>query len=268
MTDISLIISTYNWVEALDLILLSVKRQSLAPQEVIIADDGTSDQNLIQDILEVYKRQLNCPIVHVYQEDKGNRKSRILNKAIAQARAEYLIQIDGDIIMHKDFIKDHVQKIEPQTYLFGSRANIKKTAVSKVIQNKQTYFSPFSSEIKKKSRTLRCIPLSELEKKSSKFSKKFRGCNVSYWKKDAVAINGYNEDFEGWGREDSDFAIRLLNNGVQARRLKFCAIAYHLYHPAQSKENLEKNHKIQEQSIQNKVSWVEKGLNQYQNNTA
>lgn len=94
-------------------------------------------------------------------------------------------------------------------------------------------------------------------------SRKFRGCNVSFWRNDFIAINGYNEDFEGWGREDSDLAIRLGNYGIKAKRLRYAGIVYHLYHKVNSKQNLELNNQIQEKTIADRIVVCDNGITKY-----
>lgn len=103
----ALLISTYNWKEALSLVLDSIKIQSQLPDEVLIADDGSDDAT--KQVIDEFRQTFKIPVKHVWQEDLGFRKSMILNKTIAQAEADYIIQIDGDCIMHKDFIKDHIK---------------------------------------------------------------------------------------------------------------------------------------------------------------
>jgi predicted glycosyltransferase involved in capsule biosynthesis len=110
---------------------------------------------------------------------------------------------------------------------------------------------------------LRIPLLRDRYKPSPLFSSKVRGCNISYWKKDFLEVNGYNEDMEGWGREDSEFILRTLNNGVQGKRLRYGGIVYHLYHPESSKSNLEDNDMIQQKTIQEKLVWCENGLEKY-----
>ena len=95
------------------------------------------------------------------------------------------------------------------------------------------------------------------------FSSNFRGCNVSFWREDFIAINGYNEDFEGWGREDSDLVIRLGNKGVLAKRLRYVGIVYHIYHTENPRDQLKENDLIQHKSIQEKIIRTEKGISQY-----
>ena len=131
---------------------------------------------------------------------------------------------DTAVVSKQKFIEDHLDEAQKGVYLYGSRVNILPDFVSDVFLKKNINFNLFSKEIKNKTRSLHLPFLSKIYKKHLGISRKFRGCNVSYWREDFIAINGYNEDFEGWGREDSDLAIRLLNNGIAGKRLKFCGI--------------------------------------------
>lgn len=257
----ALLISTYNWEKALDLVLKSVSVQSMMPDEIIIADDGSAEETA--HLVKSYQSQLAVPIIHVWHEDKGFRKSEILNKSVARSSAEYIVQIDGDCILHKNFVQDHIKKSKKGIYLYGSRVNILPEYVNSIFKNKTIKFNLFSKEIKNKTRAIHFPLLSELYKPHTGISKKFRGCNVSYWKSDFFAVNGYNEDFEGWGREDSDLAIRMANNGILAQRLRYAGILYHIHHQVNSKHNLEKNNQLQQKTISENISWNQNGVDKY-----
>lgn len=257
----ALLISTYNWPQALELIFKSIHEQTVMPDEVLIADDGSTDDT--KQLIEDFKRKSTFKVVHVWQEDKGFRKAIVLNKAIAQSSCDYIIQIDGDCIIHPKFIADHKKNATQNQYLYGARATITKEALPQIFIDKQTKFNLFSKNLKKKSRTIHNDFLSKFYKPHTGFSSNFRGCNVSFWRKDFIAINGYNEDFEGWGREDSDLVIRMGNNGVLAKRLRYAGIVYHIYHPENSRDQLNTNDAIQNQSITNKIIRIEKGISQY-----
>ncbi|WP_281322426.1 glycosyltransferase family 2 protein [Flavobacterium aestivum] len=259
----ALLISTYNWSDALDLVLKSVLNQTRLPDEILIADDGSNDTT--KELLDKYKREAKFVIRHIWQEDIGFRKSKILNKAIAQTTADYIVQIDGDCIIHKNFISDHIKSAQKGHYIYGSRVNILPKYVSEVLEKKVTVFNFFSKEIKNRTRSLSIPFLSKLYKSHYGISKKFRGCNVSFWRNDLIAINGYNEDFEGWGREDSDLVIRMGNNGVKAKRLRYGGILYHIYHKTNSRNNLELNNKIQKETIEKGITRVTNGIDQYLN---
>ncbi|MFK7834117.1 MAG: glycosyltransferase family 2 protein [Winogradskyella sp.] len=257
----SLIIATYNWPEALDLVLKSVKNQIVLPDEVIIADDGSTDETRI--IIDRFKSEISIPVSHVWHEDEGFTKATILNKAIAKSKGEYIIQVDGDCIMHRHFVKDHITYASKNTYLYGSRVNIQKEHLEFLFKAQQITFNPFSKGIKKRTRAIFSPLLSQLYKASHQFSKKFRGCNTSYFKADFIAVNGYNEDFKGWGREDSELALRFFNYGLKSRRLRYRGIVYHIYHHEKSKSRLELNNDIELKTINEKLTWTEHGVDTY-----
>lgn len=258
---VSLLISTYNWPQALELVLKSALVQSHLPNTILIADDGSTNET--KKLIDFFKAESKTPIKHVWHKDNGFRKSMILNKAIAKSNDDYIIQVDGDCILHKHFIKDHIDFAKKNQFLFGSRVNIQKKILEKLFSTKKIKFHFFSTGIKKRTRTLHIPILANFFKESSKLSSKLRGCNISYFKSDFLNINGYNEDFEGWGKEDSELAIRLLNNNVKGRRLRYKGIVYHLWHQIKSKNNLEKNKAISNKIEVNGVTFCKNGVDKY-----
>ena len=257
----TLVIATYNWDKALELVLFSVLKQSVFPDEIIIADDGSTEAT--QFLIEKFKNNTSIPLQHVWHGDNGFRKSKILNKAILKAQNEYIIQVDGDCILHKHFIKDHIDFIEPNTYLYGTRVNIKKQYLTNLFKTKQLSFNFFSKGISKRTRALHIPILSKFYKKSSLYSRKFRGCNTSFFKKDFIDVNGYNEDITGWGREDSELVLRMHNNGLQARRLRYRAIVFHIYHDEKSRDRFKENDDIEKLTIKTKLTRCKNGINRY-----
>ncbi|WP_417351853.1 glycosyltransferase family 2 protein [Flavobacterium alkalisoli] len=257
----SLLVSTYNWPQGLKVVFKSLKEQTVLPDEVLIADDGSKEETKL--LIEQFKNEISIPVKHFWQEDNGFRKSKILNKAVAGSDSDYIIQIDGDCIMHRNFIEDHINAAERNMYLYGARVNILEDAVKEVLENKITSFSFFSKLIKNKTRSLHIPFLAGMYKPHKEYSDKFRGCNVSYWKSDFIAVNGYNESFEGWGREDSDLIIRMGNNGVIAKRLRYAGIVFHIHHKINSRDNFEANDRIQQETIEKKIIRCEQGVDQY-----
>lgn len=257
----TLLIATYNWPEALDLVLQSVLNQSQLTDEVIIADDGSTNETKV--LIDSFKTKFEIPLIHIWQKDEGFKKAHILNKAIAKASGEYIIQVDGDCIMHSHFVKDHLQFVQDDTYLFGSRVNIQKDYLDTLFKTKQITFSAFSKGIKKRTRALHIPMLSQLYKPNAEFSSKFRGCNTSYFKKDFIAVNGYNEDITGWGREDSELVLRMHNNGLQARRLRYRGIVFHIYHNEKSRDRFEINDTIEQKTINQNIKWAKNGVDKY-----
>ena len=134
----TLIITTYNWPDALELVLESVKNQVILPTEVIIADDGSTNET--KQLIESFQNNFPVPLRHIWHEDKGFRRSAILNLAISKTDSDYIIQLDGDCIIHKNFVGDHLNSIEKGTYLFGSRVNIQKPFLNDFSKTKLLHF--------------------------------------------------------------------------------------------------------------------------------
>ncbi len=257
----TLITPTYNWPEALELLLLSVLNQTILPNEVIIADDGSRQET--KQLIEHYQKIFSIPLIHIWHEDVKNRKPKIMNKAIAIAKNDYIIEIDGDIIMNKYFIEDHLTFAEKGIYLYGSRVNIQEKLLPKLFFEKIITLNLFSEGIKKRGRTIRFPFLMNFVKNVDKRSRKLRGCNMSFWREDIIKINGFNEDLVGWGIDDSEMIQRLHNIGIKGKRLKFAGIAYHVYHKEQSKSHIEINNEIERLTTEKKLTFIEKGINQY-----
>jgi len=264
----SLIISTYNWPEALELTLKSIMRQDRMPDEVIIADDGSTDHT--QSLINHYKNSFPTNLIHVWHEDQGFRLASIRNKAFAASTKDYIIQIDGDIILHPKFVTDHLAFAKQNCLLQGSRVMLGKNRSKILLKQKETHISFFDADIKRRENGIRCLALSNylLTRYKNRYPIYYaRGANMSFWKEDILKVNGYNESFEGWGHEDSDLTLRLLNNGVKKYILKFSAIAYHLFHPEnKSAERELTNKKLLEETYQNKVIWTQNGLSKYLTN--
>ncbi|WP_136481505.1 glycosyltransferase family 2 protein [Cognatitamlana onchidii] len=256
--SIAIIVSTYNWPKALNLVLKSLARQSEFPNELIIADDGSRDKT--KQLINSFRSKLSFPITHLWQEDDGFRKSIILNRAIAEAQSDYIIQVDGDVILHKHFIKDHRANAQHNTFLFGTRVTLNACITESFLNKGKYQISYFSKDIKKRNRLIRLPFFSKFSKPQNKNSGKLRGCNLSYWRKDAMAINGYNEGFKGWGYEDYEFAQRLINKGVFAKRVKHAAIQFHLFHNEAPKGSVVIGDKLLEDTVNNKISFIENGI--------
>jgi len=260
---VAIIISTYNSPEVLNNIIDAISKQLKIPNEIIIAEDGNDIKT--SNIVDSWKNKIPSKLIHVQQEDIGFRKALILNKAILLSKSNYIIQIDGDCMPDEYFVYDHLINAKKGCYLYGTRVHIKKKYISEVMwcyqnKNKKLFFSFFSPRIKKRFRKIRIPYLRLFYKEKNEISHKFRGCNTSFWRKDFVVVNGYDNEFKGWGREDSDLMIRLHNSGIKGKRLKFIAIVYHLDHYEEDRSKFHENDLIQKASILNKKIKATNGL--------
>ncbi len=258
--SVGILVSTYNWPEALESILLSVLRQSLLPDEILIADDGSGKAT--QAVISKYKRILKIPIKYVWHEDIGFRKSAILNKAMKRAEADYIIQIDGDIILHKNFIEDHVKNARERSFVQGCRTILDEQMTQQVIAKNRFDFSFLSRGIKNRLNAVRLPFFSPLIKSDPLASRNIKACNIAFWRADYIAVNGYDNHFQGWGWEDDEFAARLIHSGILKRRLKLAAVCYHLNHGHHSRSDIERNRELYEYTISKKIKSCENGLAQ------
>jgi len=259
----SLIISTYNWPEALRLCLLSVREQSVLPDEVIIADDGSTGQTA--EVIEAMRPSFPVKLVHVWQEDEGFQLSKIRNKAIATSSYDYIIQIDGDLILHKHFIKDHLALSKRGAFVAGSRVLMNKELSEKMLHSNRARVTPFQSGLGNFTNRFSINWLSKYMADRYKTHDIFalRGCNMAFWREDLLRVNGYNEVFHGWGREDNEIAVRLLNAGVRKRAAKFAGVVFHIYHPEVDRGHCPKNEAYLTQALLNKTMYCSEGIHQY-----
>jgi len=230
----SLLVSTYNWPEALELCLTSVLKQTVLPAEIIIADDGSTDDTRV--LVAKYQSISPVPIKHIWHEDQGFRKCLILNKAIHQVSKDYIVQIDGDIILNRNFIEDHIAVAEKGCFVRGTRTLITEAMATEVLSNKKIDFHFYSKGLRNRFNAIRIPFLAGLLTKRLLSGANVRGCNMAYWKTDFIKVNGYNNDLQGWGHEDEELAIRLVNSGVLKKAIKWRCIQYHIHHKLASRE--------------------------------
>lgn len=239
--SISLLISTYNWFEALELVFKSVLLQTVKVAEILIADDGSDERT--KSIIESFKRNTTIPVKHFWHEDKGFRKTIIMNEALANSNCDYIIQIDGDIILHPNFVADHISEAKEGFYIKGSRSMLSVNRTNQILSTKNINIHPLTEGVGSKINASRIPMLSFLFRGDKHRSNNLRGCNFSFWKKDFIAVNGYNNDLEGWGHEDIELAARLTNLGIKQRQLKLKAVCFHLYHKINPRHNEDLNYK-------------------------
>ncbi len=244
---------------------MSVRAQAVLPTEVIIADDGSGEET--RALIEEVKQDFPVPIKHVWHPDEGFRLSAIRNKGILACSEPYIVQTDGDLILHPHYIADHLQFQKEGFFVTGSRVMLSKESTEALIRHRSTDLNKWGADQSNFFNGVRSRFVRELLAKRYKMKGKYRfyvkGCNMAFWRKDLLAVNGYNEAFTGWGREDSELAIRLINAGVRKQFIKMGAVCYHLHHTVASRELEARNVALMEQAIEEKIILAPEGLNKY-----
>lgn len=259
--SIALVISTYQQPDYLERVLRAVSSQSNAPDETWVAEDDTDAATA--KVFASWKESSRTPGGHVRQQHNGFRKSIILNEAIALAKSDYIVFLDGDTVPHPDFISDHRELAQPGTFVQGHRALIEKGGA------KHFGLTDFSSDRRKALLSFQLRGLKHAYRWPSPMKRLrsdlhgIRGCNFGVWRCDLVKVNGYNEAFVGWGREDSELAVRLMNSGIQRMDIRGRALCYHLWHPPASRTGLANNDQLLEQAIANRAQRCDVGLDKH-----
>lgn len=228
---ISLIISTYNKPLYLDQVLKSIIKLDEYPDEVLIADDGSGEETA--QLINQYQSNFPVPLIHVWQEDKGFRLSRSRNNGIIESSGDYLVFIDDDLILHPKFISDHRRYAKKGCFYCGSRVRFGKSITAEIMASHRNSVFWWEKDIKSRINALRIPFLHHLIKGPGYTYKRLRGCHLAFWKVDLITINGFDERYASWGREDSDIALRMMHTGIKRINFKWAAICYHLYHPAE-----------------------------------
>lgn len=253
MNKLLLVVAVYNDIKALDLVLTALNVQTFKYFEVIIADDG-SGENMQKYIHTQIKKERTYKIHHVFQEDKGFRKNKIMNEAIKKASTNYLVFIDGDCVPHSNFLKEHYENIRNNTVLCGKRVNLSKRLSDELTKIKiidgsfeKVTFKHFYDSWR--NRKIRSTYIEEGVIVKNKYLRKIFlkedphivGCNFSLHKKLIEKVNGFDENYTGPGiGEDSDLEFRLRLIGTEFYSLRNLAVLFHLYHKQTlgSKQNL------------------------------
>lgn len=266
--DTSIIISTYNSIDWLKKVLYGYNNQTYRPFEIVIADDGSTDDT--KQLLLSIQKEVFYPIRHVWHEDRGFRKSEILNKAIVACSTEYIIMSDGDCIPRKDFVEQHVKYREEGYFLSGGYFML-SMAISNAITKEDIYKE-------------RCFNVTWLKslglKRSFKNNKldsgiinpqllnfltptkaSWNGHNASGWKQDIINVNGFDERMQ-YGGQDRELGERLVNYGLKSKQIRYHAVVVHLDHPRgyKNQESIDKNRAIRKITRTQKVTWTPYGI--------
>jgi glycosyltransferase involved in cell wall biosynthesis len=246
--QLSVIVTTYNRSDALAKVLDGLRVQTRPPDEVLVADDGSARET--GRMVAGFKNACPYPLLHVWQEDRGFRAAEIRNKAIRQSGGDYIVCLDGDCIPNRHFIDDHHQMAEPGCFIQGKRILIGPSAADGFSHRDANSTARLvglmlSGKIKNAHHILR---LPSFPVARSIRLKGIKSCNMGFFRSDLFAVNGFNQDFVGWGREDSELAVRLFRYGLKRKSHPFMAICCHLWHPENDRQRLLANDDLLDQA--------------------
>jgi glycosyltransferase involved in cell wall biosynthesis len=263
---ISIIVTTYDRVDALDAVLRSLSRQIDRDFEVVIADDGSGPDTAV--LIEDWKGRLGAPLKHVWHEHRDFRAGEIRNRGILASAGRYCVFLDGDCLARADFVAQHRALAEPGWFVTGNRVLLTEQLTSKVLS---TPLEPerwgigdwigqrFSGGLNRLAPVLN-LPLGPLRKINAGEWEGARSCNLGIWRADLDRVDGFDAAFSGWGKEDSDLLIRLLHAGIRRKDGRYATGVLHLWHPGADRSRLPENERLLARVIESERVRAERGM--------
>ena len=266
---VSVIVTTYNRADALSAVLSALARQTDRHFEIVVADDGSTDGTadmLARRQAEFGERLIR--LVHVWQAHAGFRAGEMRNRAVLASRGGYCIFLDGDCIPRTDFVAAHRALAEPGQFVAGNRTLLSPALTQEVLTQDQAAGNwPFTTLIAHRLRgqanriaPMLRLPLGPLRKLRARQWRGARSCNLAVWRADLDRVDGFDAAFTGWGREDSDLFVRLINAGVCRKDGSFATGVLHLWHPPADMSRLPANDDLFEGVIARRAVRANRGM--------
>ena len=234
---ISVIVPIYNRLEHFRALFICLLRQNRQIDELIITDDGSSQQ--ILDYIADLIPKASFKIKHIYQEDKGFRKTRALNNGVINSEGELLVFCDQDLIFGEEYIEYMEKNIKEGCFLLCRPISVnekeKNTILEKIESSNKyedllkplpTHYLVSVNKTLRTDRKRRILNILKLSKRGIKLV----GMSYAVMKSDYLKVNGYDENYNGWGEEDDDFGNRLYVAGIKGKELKTPNMQIHLWH--------------------------------------
>jgi glycosyltransferase involved in cell wall biosynthesis len=254
----SLIISAYNQAAQMRLVLDSVLAQTVAPGELIVADDGSSDD--LPEVIAAFRRRAGgLPILLLSQPDRGFRKHVIVNEAIRRTRSGYVIAVDGDMVLHRRFVENHLRYRDPRRVLCGYRGvKLGRAFTDDLLTGRRRLDDSFCGLLRHLARgdlehAIRGVELHRtlvrrllLPRRLGEWptAEYLSGGNFSVDVDGLIAVNGYDETIGAYGYEDWELGVRLQRSGLHFANVSSSCITYHLWHPSSPRVHPRVKHRV------------------------
>lgn len=261
---LAVIISTYNKPAYLRLVLEGYRRQHCHNFSIYIADDGSGTDT--RELIECIRRDFPTPIEHIWHEDRGFRKARIHNLALQHVREPCILLTDGDCIPLPHLVETHLRLASAGSFISGSRILLSKNWSSRLFLSgeidtgmsaAQWLWHRLKGDINRLAPLLKPVSLSVPNTRLAGI----RGCHLACHRDDLIRINGFDESYQGWGREDSDLVARLFHAGLTRRNLHGMPVL-HLWHEEYSRHRLDVNDDLLQACLRERRIEAVKGLKQ------
>jgi len=266
---ISVVVTTYDRPDALRAVLWALRDQRDRGFEVIVADDGSGPDT--GDLLARLRPSLPYRLEHVWQEDRGFRAAMARNRAVAAADGRYIVFLDGDCVPLPSFVQRHRSMAEEGHFASGNRVLLQEDLTRVVLEGHvaiQRWTRRDWLRARLRGDVNRLLPLVRLpdlgfRKLSAERWQGVQSCNLGVWKSDFIRVNGFDERYTGWGREDSNLAVRLIRTGVRRKDLRFAVPVLHLWHREFDRSGLGANDELLRQVLESDTTVAELGIDRH-----
>lgn len=262
----SIVVLTYNRVDALVQVLMALAPQCDDRHEIVIADDGSNARAV--ELLRMQLPKFRCAVKHVWHPDRGFTASRARNLGALSSTGNYLVFLDGDCVPNPKFVEAHEVLAQKGCFVNGNRVLLSENLTRQVTSGQAnlanaTVMDWLSWRLKGDINKLTHLvywPQAPGRRETKFRWKQIRSCNFALWKDDFLVVNGFDESFEGWGHEDADLVLRLHHLGLCRKNGFFSTEVYHLWHRQNSRSSEDVNHQRVIDRIQTGIVSAVKGV--------
>ena len=266
---IAVILTTYNRPDALAAVLAGYQTQRDADFELLVADDGSTDDT--RRVVDEFKAGAKFPVTHVWQENQGFRAAAIRNRALAATHADYIIFSDGDCVPAPRFVAQHRRLAERGWFAAGNRVLLSAGFTGRVLRDCLpihawtfgAWLQAWAARDINRWLPLVTLPDGAFRRFAPQRWEGVKTCNLAAWRDDLARVNGLDETYSGWGLEDSDLVIRLLHAGIKHKSARFAAPLFHLWHAENDRSRLAENQRRLDALINSERVVAELGLSRY-----
>ncbi len=263
---ISVVVTTYNRPDALSLVLRALAAQTESGFEVMVADDGSTEETAAA--LAGLRPELPYPLTHVWQPDEGFRAPMARNRASAAAAGDYIVYLDGDCVPLTDFVAQHRRLAAPGWFVSGNRVLLDRRLSEQAVREQLPLWRWTRSRwlrARLAGGVNRLTPVLRLSD-SARERRDWIGaktCNLAVWRADLLAVNGFDEAFVGWGYEDSDLVQRLFHAGRRRRASRWAVPVLHLWHAAVDRSREDANYARLERTVASRAVRAAQGIDRH-----
>jgi glycosyltransferase involved in cell wall biosynthesis len=260
---LSLIVTTYQRPDALQAVLATALAQSEAPFEILVADDGSTDATA--EVVRAAAARSAVPLRHLWHAHEGFRLTHTRNRAIAAAQGDYLVFIDGDMLLHPEFVADHRRLARRGWFTQGVRVLLDERRTAQQLAAPGPLPGVLSAGLGglRRAYAWHAPVLAGRLRTLANHLISIKGCNQGFWRSDLESVNGFNEDITGWGPEDKELCARLGFAGIRRQSLLCGGIAFHLHHAAAPRERRAANEAIYAATLDRRAIRCTHGLDRH-----